>query len=229
MATRCQPGPQPAPPDGAGISPAHARPARSRPGLRAPAYAAGDPRPAALASYCTRIHTTPAPFSALRTGRSTGWRCRSRRPGPLRERGPPLPAHPRAGLLPLLLSPPRPPRHPGRSCRTQIAGRGGLPGQQGPGRPRRAPGTALDLLVPVGHPGHARASLPHHRRADRARPATAARDDPADSQRDRPPGHCRDHPARPRRLPPAALVAWRRYHQHAAQASHYRHQAARDP
>jgi hypothetical protein len=33
---------------------------------------------------------------------------------------------------------------------------------KGPGRPRRAPGPHLALLVSVGHSGHARGGLPHH-------------------------------------------------------------------
>ena len=71
----------------------------------------------------------------------------------------------------------------------------------------------LGLLVPVGHPGHARAGLPHHSRAHRTRPPpTPSRDGPAVAQRDRPPSRHPDHPARRRRPPPAALV-------HLAQAS----------
>jgi DDE superfamily endonuclease len=80
------------------------------------------------------------------------------------------------------------------------------PGQQGPGRPGRAPGPHLDHLAPVGHPGHAR-RLPGHRRRSRtpARPATR-RPDPADPQRGRHSLRQPDHPAPGRPRAPAALV-----------------------
>jgi DDE superfamily endonuclease len=81
-------------------------------------------------------------------------------------------------------------RSPGRlraHRRAPVDHRRELPGRQGPGRPGRAPGPHLDRLATVGHPRHARLSLPHHRRDDRARPATRATgDDPAHPQRDRP-------------------------------------------
>jgi hypothetical protein len=72
------------------------------------------------------------------------------------------------------------PRHVSLAVLVRAAGRRwtveeDFQGRPGPGRPRRAPGTALGLLVPVGHPGHPRAGVPHRRRADRARPATATR------------------------------------------------------
>jgi benzoate membrane transport protein len=57
----------------------------------------------------------------------------------------------------------------GRLCpgsRMALESRGVLPNRQGTDRPRRAPGAPLDLLAPLGHPGHARPCLPgrHHRR-----------------------------------------------------------------
>jgi SRSO17 transposase len=57
---------------------------------------------------------------------------------------------------------------------------------KGPDRPGRAPGPPLDLLAPVGHPGHARRRVPGHRRRPRTRPQPrSGRADPADPQRDR--------------------------------------------
>ena len=50
-----------------------------------------------------------------------------------------------------------------------------FPGHQGPDRPGRASGPPLDILVPVGHPGHARRRLPHHRRRRRCTPASQPR------------------------------------------------------
>ena len=42
--------------------------------------------------------------------------------------------------------------------------------RQGPGRPGRTPGPSLPVLVPLGHPGHARPRLPGRRPRGRTRP-----------------------------------------------------------
>jgi hypothetical protein len=66
----------------------------------------------------------------------------------------------------------------------------------------------MDLLVPVGHPRHARRSRPHHRRRHRTRAHPGIRrPDPADRERDRPPTRHHHHPAGTRLRPPSALVA----------------------
>ncbi len=83
-----------------------------------------------------------------------------------------------------------------------------FPSGEGPGRPGPAPGPAVDLLVPVGHPGHARLRRAGRRRGCRARPRPGAgRADTADPQRDRPPAR-HPGPAAPRRhQTPDALVS----------------------
>ena len=88
------------------------------------------------------------------------------------------PAHPpqrphRGAGLPARYSPhPVPLRQPGPRRRATLADRGVLPNRQGPHRARPAPGPPLDLLAPLGHPGHARARVPdrHHRRRTRPHP-----------------------------------------------------------
>jgi SRSO17 transposase len=80
-------------------------------------------------------------------------------------------------------------------------------GRQGAGRPGRAPGPPLELLAPLGHPGHARRRVPDHHRRRRARQRPAARrPDPAHPQRDQPPVRHPDHLAATRPLAPAPLV-----------------------
>jgi hypothetical protein len=58
----------------------------------------------------------------------------------------------------------------GRSRWIRMAGGAVLPVGQGPGRARRAPGPSLHLLVPLGHPRHARARLPRRRGRRPTRP-----------------------------------------------------------
>ena len=147
----------------------------------------------------------------------------------------------RAGM-PLAADPP-PPRAPGNWPSTAATprspspwppwsrspGAGGpskrIPGRQGPDRPGRASGPPLDLLVPVGHPGHARQPPSSPSPPPPSTPASPPRRaDPADPQRDRQPARHPDQP-RARRPAPAALVPWRRRHQHRAQACHYQRQA----
>ena len=80
-------------------------------------------------------------------------------------------------------------------------------------RPRRAPGTPLDLLVPVGHPGHACRCSPHHHSRPRTRPRhrpvrpdPADPQHPADPQRHRSPARQHHHQPSPQRLTPDAPV-----------------------
>jgi len=119
---------------------------------------------------------------------------------------PPQPAHPRTGLLPLLVAAPGAVGRAGARGRNPLERGRELCRWQGPGRPGRASGPALDLAVPVGHPRHARPGIPHRGRRGRARPAPAGRDDPTDAQRDSPLGRRPNPPARSRGRPPAALV-----------------------
>src|SRR6266542_1417479 len=115
--------------------------------------------------------------------------------GPVLAHDPPQPADRRAGLLPLLDAWPRPTGHPGPRRRGEVDGGGAISDRQGPGRPGPAPGPPLAVLVPVGHPCHARPRLPGGRRRDRAHlPAAIARADPVDLQRG--PAPVRD-PGRP--------------------------------
>ena len=94
----------------------------------------------------------------------------------------------------------------------RVAGRrwrsgGILPGRQGPGRARRAPGPALDVLAPLDAARDARARAAGRARRHRAhRPARARRHDRVDLQRDSPPTHPADRQPRPRPGLPSALV-----------------------
>ena len=120
---------------------------------------------------------------------------------------PPPPPYPGTGVLPLLLTRQHPPRHLGQSRRAALDHRGELPGCHGPDRARSASGPPLGLLVPVDHPGHARARLPHHHRRRRAHPQSSTRRaDPAHPQRDRRPVHQAGHPASTGHLAPPAMV-----------------------
>jgi len=83
---------------------------------------------------------------------------------------PPQPQHRRTRLLPLLLGYTRAARRVGASRWIVMAGRGVLPSWQGPGRTGRKPGPPLHVLVPLGHPGHARACLPRRCPRVRTRP-----------------------------------------------------------
>ena len=123
---------------------------------------------------------------------------------------------------------PVPLRRTGPRRRSPLDRRGILPGRQGPGRPRRAPGPPLDVLAAL---------------------------DPARDARPRPARRDRRHRARRTAPAPAGLIAltcneirrllttliiepartlacphawsdWRRRHQHRARTSHYRRQEA---
>ncbi|CAG6391923.1 hypothetical protein SCOCK_140121 [Actinacidiphila cocklensis] len=76
------------------------------------------------------------------------YRCWSFAPAPL-----PLPT-----LVRVAGSPGR--RVAGSRWRVEMAGGGGIPSRKGPGRPGRTPASPLHLVVPLGHPGHARPCLP---------------------------------------------------------------------
>ena len=95
----------------------------------------------------------------------------------------------RVGLLPLLDAPPGPAFNAGPGRRDQVDGGGAISDRQGPGRPGPAPGPPLALLVPVGHPCHARAG----RSGDAAiKPAPV----PATTDDKPPPGSHEDHDLR---------------------------------
>jgi SRSO17 transposase len=104
------------------------------------------------------------------------------------------------------------PRHVPLATFVRVAGRRwtteeNFQAGKGLARAGRAPGPHLDRLAPLGHPGHARAGVPHHRRRGRARTAAPrSRADPAHPQRDRLPVRQPDHRARARRPAPAVLV-----------------------
>src|SRR6478752_2720369 len=89
--------------------------------------------------------------------------------------------------------------------------RGIVPGRQGSGRPRRAPGPDLDLLAPLDRPVHARDGVPGrgHRRRERPR-TNLVRPDPVHPQRDPPPVRRPDRrpeSQNPRPDPPLVKVA----------------------
>jgi hypothetical protein len=93
------------------------------------------------------------------------------------------PAHRRAGLLPLRCAPAGAAGQAGRCRRAALEDRGALPDRQGPGRPGRPSGPPLAVLIPLGHPGHARPRLPGRRRPHRTHPPPGtARADRADLQ-----------------------------------------------
>ena len=98
---------------------------------------------------------------------------------------------------------------------------------QGPDRPGRASGPPLDILVPVGHPGHARRRLPHHRRRHRAHPpASPARQIPLTRNEIAHLLATLTSPARDTRHR-LRWSQWRRRHQHRAQGCHYQRQSMR--
>src|SRR3954467_8779262 len=83
---------------------------------------------------------------------------------------PPLPAHRRAGLLPLLSPHPGAADRTGRGRRTALDRRRMLPAWQGSGRSRRAPAAPLAALAPLDPVGDARprpAGRPRRRRTRR--------------------------------------------------------------
>jgi hypothetical protein len=132
--------------------------------IRADQLAACLPASAGLAAAVRRCRDERT--SLVRLGVDDHQRRRARLPVPA---DPPEPAHLGTGLLPLLQPAAGHAGRPGEGRRAPLDDRGELPGQQGPDRPGRASGPPLDLLVPVGHPRHARRSSPHHRRRPRAR------------------------------------------------------------
>src|SRR6266511_965289 len=136
-------------------------------------------------------------------------RRRARRPGgQALAAGPPQSQERRAGLLPLLHAPSHPTGRPGPGRRMPLDGGGAISDRQGPLWPGPAPGPPLAVLVPLGHPCHARPRLPGGGGRDRARPPpTTVWADRADLQRDPAPVRGPGHPARRRCRPPAALVA----------------------
>ena len=120
---------------------------------------------------------------------------------------PPQPHHRRTRLLPLLLTAARAPEHPGAGRWIKVASGRDVPVRQGPGRTGRAPGPPLRVLVPLGHPGHARACLPRRRPRRRTRPPPRTRHPhTAHLQRNPAPVHHSRYPPRPRHGPPARLV-----------------------
>ena len=76
-------------------------------------------------------------------------------------------AHRRARLPALLQPAPGAAAHAGRCGRSALAHRGVLPGRQRTRRARSAPSSALALLAPLDHPGHARPRLPGRGHRDR--------------------------------------------------------------
>ena len=161
----------------------------------------------------------PRPRSRCRASRQRCWWLlvrRHRRTGELafyRCYSPQLGAAARAG--------------PGR--RPPLDRRGVLPGRQGPGRARRAPGPPLDVLATLDAARDGRARPARGDRRERTQqPARPGRADPVDLQRDPPPVHHPRHRTRPDpRLPAEPGRDWRRRHQHRARTSHYqRHKTA---
>ena len=152
----------------------------------------------------------------LRLGLSA---IRAGQPGMPLAADPPQPPHPGTGVLPLLRARPGPAGRTGHGRRTAVDHRGELPGRQDPHRPGRAPGPPLDLLAPVGHPGHARRRLPHHHRRRRTSPPPAPRDQiPLTRNEISPPAHHHDQPtaSQPRQL---HWSRWRRRHQYRANSA----------
>src|SRR4051794_21782683 len=97
---------------------------------------------------------------------------------------PPQRCHRRTGLSTLLQPHASTPAHPRGGGRAALAHRRILPSRQRTGRPRPAPGSALDILVPLDHPGHARPCLPGRGHRDRTRhPTDPERIDYVDGQR----------------------------------------------
>lgn len=135
--------------------------------------------------------------------------------------------HRRTRLPPLLLAHTGAADHAGASRWIKMASRGVLPIRKGPGRPERASGPPVRVLVPLGHPGHARHALLAVVRADEhtRRPARDALIPLTCNEIQRlfialvvQPVHDVAH-----RL---GWSAWRRRHQARSQASHYQRQAA---
>jgi hypothetical protein len=159
----------------------------------------------------SRCRAAPAPrATAYTAGRLCVWTTTAPRPTarrPALAHGPPQPHHRRAGLLPLLHAPPVATGRPGSRRRPTLDGGGAISDRQGPCRPGSAPGPPLALLVPLGHPCHARPRLPGGGGHDRTRPTpTTVWADPDDLQRDPAPIRGPGHPARRRCRPPVALV-----------------------
>jgi DDE superfamily endonuclease len=108
------------------------------------------------------------------------------------------PQHRRTRVLPLLLAGRSAADHLGARRWIKVAGRGVFPVRQGLGGLGRAPGPPLLILVPLGHPGHARARLPRRRPRERTRPSSLTRRaDTAHLQRDPTTVHHARHPTRP--------------------------------
>lgn len=131
---------------------------------------------------------------------------RPRRPPPRESSAadPPQPQHPANSLTTAARI--RAADRAGQSRWIKVAGGGVLPVGQGPGRTRRAPGSSLYLLVPLGHPRHARACLPRRRTRGRAHPPRTRCPHSAHLQRDPAPVHHSRRPTRPRHSPPTRLV-----------------------
>ncbi|EFL27690.1 LOW QUALITY PROTEIN: putative transposase, partial [Streptomyces himastatinicus ATCC 53653] len=167
---------------------------RGRPGQEAPE--------AGLAEAVRRSGSQGAPL--LRLGRHRPGRPRPRQP-PAAD--PPQPHHRRTRLLPLLRTPARAPDHPGAGRWIKVASGRDVPVRQGPGRTGRAPGPPLCVLVPRGHPGHARPCFPRCRPRRRVCPPPRTRHPhTAHLQRNPAPVHHSRYPPRPRHGPPARLV-----------------------
>jgi len=130
----------------------------------------------------------------LRLGRHRPHRPPAREPAVA---DPPQPQHRRTRVLPLLLAGRSAADHLGARRWIKVAGRGVFLVRQGLGGLGRAPGPPLLILVPLGHPGHARARLPRRRPRERTRPSSLTRRaDTAHLQRDPTTVHHARHPTR---------------------------------
>ena len=95
-----------------------------------------------------------------------------------------------------------------RVARHPLVHRDLLPDRERRGRPGRAPGPPMGLLVPLHHPGHARPRNPHRdcRPGTRPNPTRQPTADPVDCQRNPPPVRQTGRQHRPHHRPLAGLV-----------------------
>jgi hypothetical protein len=201
-----------------------------RPGDDSVGRSVDEPTPSASSQSCwlrrsfASLHETPgrglppAPICAWPAARP----ALADDPPPLQDQG--------AGLLPLLDAPPSAAGHPGPGRRDQVDGGGALPDRQGPVWPGPASAPPLALLVPLGHPGHARPRLPGRGDHDRTQlPAATVGAHPVDLQRDPAPVCGPGRPPGRRSRPPAALVSMATPTSGTRPSWHYRRQAAWQP